>query len=266
MHLSITDTPLNGDWSERFRLAQPFPMVVLDNFLPAPLAEALLAEIAEHDEFKRSNDYIFARNKFESPRIEQLGSAGHSLRNFLLSDDVARALTQMYRQPVFVDPDFVGGGLHRGGEGSFLDMHVDFNLHPRERRWIRELNILLYLNKGWRPEYGGSLELRNSTTGATATIEPRFNRLVIMLTKDFTFHGYKAIQFPAGTYRTSLAAYAYSMAGESEDLSHLRTTTKWAPDDGNWLKSMIARMTPRLVTIKQSLFGSATARKRDTRQ
>ena len=141
-------------------------------------------------------------------------------------------------------------------------MHADFNLHPRNRSWIRELNILLYLNKDWRPDHGGCLELRDSNTGKTASIEPRFNRLVLMLTKDFTFHGYKTINFPENTFRTSIAAYAYSEASSAENLAALRTTTTWAPQGGGRLKSLLAHITPQIVTIKQRLFGSATSRKR----
>lgn len=263
MNLSIADTPLREDLHDTFHDAHPFPLVVLDNVLPYDVAKQLQDEISKQQDFTRSNDYIFARNKFESPRIEEFGVAGCALRNLLLSREMASALSRMYGRPLFIDPDFVGGGLHRGGEASFLDMHVDFNLHPREKRWIRELNILLYLNKDWRPEYGGSLELRNSKTGVTAAIEPLFNRMVIMLTKDHTYHGYKTIRFPAGSFRTSIAAYAYSMAGEHDDLTKLRTTTTWAPNDGNRLKALVARVTPGLVSFKQALFGSATARKRD---
>lgn len=179
----------------------------------------------------------------------------------MLSPEFGAVLGQMYGKPLTVDPDFVGGGLHRGGEGSFLDMHTDFNLHPKNRTWIRELNILLYLNKDWRPEYGGSLDLRNSRTEMTGSIEPLYNRLVLMLTKDHTFHGYKPISFPEGAYRTSIASYAYSIATNESELENLKTTTTWVPEQGGIIKSVIARATPALVTLKQRLFGSATANK-----
>ena len=175
---------------------------------------------------------------------------------------MAETLTIIYGTRVFVDPDFVGGGLHRGGEGSFLDMHTDFNLHPLNRRWIRELNVLLYLNKEWQPEYEGRLDLRHAHTGETASIEPVFNRLVLMLTKDFTLHGYKPINFPTGQFRTSIATYAYSEAGINDDLADLRTTTTWFPESGGAMKSMVAKVTPKLVALKQKFFGSSTARKR----
>jgi hypothetical protein len=139
-------------------------------------------------------------------------------------------------------------------------MHADFNLHPTHKQWIRELNLLLYLNRNWKPEHGGQLELKNAITGATASIEPLFNRLVIMLTKDFTLHGHRPIRFPKGTFRTSIAAYAYSQAPRATATDGLRTTTTWIPE-GSPVKRVVARVTPWLVSAKQRLFGSATARK-----
>lgn len=263
MKLTLQETSLRGDLAQAFASANPLPMAVLDGFLPPKFADGLMREIQSNTDFQKSNDYIFAKNKFESPRIEALGEHGLALRALLLSSEFAEAISRMYGKTLFVDPDFVGGGLHRGGEGSYLDMHTDFNLHPRHRNWIRELNILLYLNRDWQPQYGGELELRNARDGRAGKVQPVFNRLVLMLTKDFTFHGYKAISFPAGTYRTSIATYAYSQAASEEELSGMRTTTTWAPaEEESLMRAWVAKITPTLVSAKQRLFGSATARKK----
>lgn len=263
MHLSIADTGLTRpNLHAVFAAGRPFPLLVIDNFLPEAVANGVVEEIAAYQEFQKSNDYIFAKNKFESPGIDKLGPNGAVIKALLLSSEMGQALTNIFGHRVFVDPDFVGGGLHRGGEGSFLDMHADFNLHPRNRRWVRELNILLYLNKDWKPEYGGSLDLRHAQSGETASVEPRFNRLVLMLTKDFTLHGYKPIKFPAGQYRTSIAAYAYSEAVTDEEVASLRTTTSWVPESGGLAKKWMAKAAPHLVSLKQRVFGSATARKK----
>lgn len=262
MELNLEQTPIRTALKEDFWRAHPFPLLVLDNFLPDDAAHQLLAEIAANTALQKSNDYIFAKNKFENPALQDVGPAARAVRQLLLSPQFSDAITGIYGRELFVDPEFVGGGLHRGGEGSYLDMHVDFGLHPRHRRWIRELNLLLYLNEAWQPQYGGHLQLRHKDTGETAAIEPRFNRMVLMQTKSFTFHGYKAISFPPGRYRTSIAAYAYSEARDDNELENLLTTTQWAPEDGGALKKAVAAVTPGLVTLKQRVFGSATAKKK----
>ena len=56
------------------------------------------------------------------------------------------------------DPYFGGGGLHQIEPGGFLKIHADFNVHPK-LKLDRRLNMLIYLNRDWREEYGGHLEL-----------------------------------------------------------------------------------------------------------
>src|SRR5262249_56627219 len=102
-----------------------------------------------------------------------------------------------------------GGGFHQGGDGSFLDTHVDFNIHPRHEDWLRVLNILLYLNKDWPPEYGGDLLVRRNPADEPRSIAPVFNRCVIMLTSDDTYHGYRKMTLPPGETRQAIAADAY---------------------------------------------------------
>ena len=66
-------------------------------------------------------------------------------------------------------------------------------IHPTHADWLREFNILLYLNPGWEPSWGGELMLTESPDKPGITIEPLFNRLVIMESTDRSFHGYRPV-------------------------------------------------------------------------
>ena len=55
---------------------------------------------------------------------------------------------------VIPDPYFVGGGLHQIKPGGHLEVHADFNRHTK-LKLDRRINLLLYLNKDWKDEYGG---------------------------------------------------------------------------------------------------------------
>jgi hypothetical protein len=248
--------------SDAFSTAAPFPHYVVDDFLPTEAARSLAEEISRFHDFRKSRDYIFAKNKFEHPNLETIGPYCAALKTLFQSEGFAKSVSSIYAKEVFLDPDFVGGGLHRGGTGSYLDMHADFGIHPARGHWTRELNILFYLNEGWEPKWGGSLDLRHADTGERKSIAPIFNRLVIMLTKSFTYHGYKPISFPEGRFRTSIAAYMYSLRTDTSTDNSARTTTTWAPDTGSVTKRLIARLAPRAVSLKQKILGSATAKKK----
>ena len=73
-------------------------------------------------------------------------------------------LSFLTNKETFVDPKNHGGGLHQGKKNSFLDMHLDYNYHPLNQNWWREMNLLLYLNKDWKNSYGGHLKLRDLRT------------------------------------------------------------------------------------------------------
>ena len=76
------------------------------------------------------------------------------------------------------DPD-IGGALRHFGRGGRLGIHADFNFHSG-LQMHRRLNIILYLNKDWKPSYRGDLELWNAkVTRCEKRIAPLFNRALI---------------------------------------------------------------------------------------
>lgn len=244
--------------ADAFRDAKPFSYVVIDDFCDPAALNALLDQIPSPDDggINKSRDYVFAKNKFEKSNFRGIGPLFEEIYTDLLSDRFKAVLGKIVDAPVWVDPDFHGGGIHQGGEGSFLDMHVDFSHHPLHADWERDLNILLYLNRDWQPEHRGQLELRHRETGESGKIEPLFNRCVIMHTKSYTLHGYGKIAFPKGQFRRSIATYAYRPAtGEAKGRS-----TTWFPEEGGAVKRAVGRSWPRLVAIKTKLFGSGTSR------
>ena len=63
---------------------------------------------------------------------------------------------------LLIDPHNVGAGLHQSLHGGFLEAHTDFNLLEAQNVY-RRVNVFLYLNRDWRPEFGGQLELLSSS-------------------------------------------------------------------------------------------------------
>ena len=70
---------------------------------------------------------------------------------------------------------------------------------PQTLRLDRRINVLIYLNKDWKEEYGGHFELWDrEVTRAEKKILPVFNRCAIFNTTSVSFHGHLAAGMPAG--------------------------------------------------------------------
>jgi hypothetical protein len=207
---------------DRYRTADPFPHAVIDGLVPAAVLDAVLAE------FPGPGDQGWFR--FDSQRERKLASAHErgigdatlDLLNALNSATFLRFLEELTGIAGLVpDPWFLGGGLHQIEPGGYLDVHADFNLHPHTGL-ERQLNLLLYLNRDWAPEYGGQLELWSHDMRAKVVgIEPVFNRIVIFTTNEMSYHGHpEPLRCPEGRTRRSLALYYYALPSEPTSVAH----------------------------------------------
>ncbi len=153
------------------------------------------------------------------------------------------------------DPSLEGGGLHQSQRGGYLNIHADFTVHPHKRNWQRRVNLLLYLNEGWQPEYKGDLELWTRDMKECAQkISPVFNRVVIFNTDHDSYHGLpEPIQCPENMTRKSIALYYFTE--EKKRPKKRATNYRARPGDGiksvfiwadkqmvwtyNWLKGVL---------------------------
>lgn len=249
-----------GPWAKdvsalasEFAAGDPFPHLIIDGFLDEAFAEELLAEFPSIDEMGRTKDYVFG-DKREEADFAKAGPAAKAYYDLLMSDEFAEIISTVTGgRKLFVDPAFHGGGFHQGGNGSFLDTHVDFNVHPKHSDWLRVLNILLYMNKDWKPEWDGALLVRTDPKNEPKAIAPKFNRGVFMFTSDNTYHGYRKMSLPTGVTRKSLAGYAYELIEEG---SIKARTTSWAPEEGSVVKKTLAKHWTGLAAAKNKLTGN----------
>ena len=195
-----------------YATADPYPHIVIDDFLPGSVLGPVLEEVPRPGEISWI-EFDDARGKKLTSKIEtQFGSATRTLLYQLNSSAFIDFLETLTGIPGLIpDPHFWGGGIHQIVRGGFLKVHTDFNRHPR-LKLDRRLNLLLYLNPGWREEWGGHLELWDrGMTECRKKILPVFGRCVIFSTTDFSNHGHPdPLKCPEGTTRKSLALYYYS--------------------------------------------------------
>lgn len=194
-----------------FRTSEPFPYIVVDDLFSARVLKRVLREFPEPGEMSVQFD---AEHEVKSaePVWDRIGPTTRSLLAWLNSAiflDFLESLTGI--QGLIADSRLLGGGLHQIGRGGKLDVHADFN-YFEATRLHRRLNVLLYLNDGWKAEWGGQLELwTHDMSFCQRSIDPVFNRMVLFATTSTSFHGHpKPLGRPAGVTRKSLALYYYT--------------------------------------------------------
>lgn len=138
------------------------------------------------------------------------------------------------------DPWLLGGGVHRTFQTGYLSVHEDFSRH-KILGFSRKLNAIVYLNRSWRPEYGGALELWKAGEAVPSKkIDPTFNTLVVFRTDQRSLHGQPdPYACPAGESRDSVAAYYYSTSVRMPRLSHRSTRYFVRPNSADRARSRI---------------------------
>jgi Rps23 Pro-64 3,4-dihydroxylase Tpa1-like proline 4-hydroxylase len=207
---------------ERWSAATPFRYVVVDDFLPLEMAEEIYASYPVPD-IEGWDKITYAHQKLKFSMQSGFPPSVERFFQITASPQFIDAMSEISGIPALIpDPDLVGGGLHQILRGGFLDVHVDYNFHPKTKLH-RRLNLLVYMNKDWKPEYEGHLELWD-WSGERRQLEkiaPHFNRAVMFETNEISYHGHPIpLATPPGTTRKSLALYYYTAERDSVAPEH----------------------------------------------
>ncbi|HJW30735.1 MAG TPA: 2OG-Fe(II) oxygenase, partial [Saprospiraceae bacterium] len=200
---------------EQYQKASPYPHIVINDFLnPDELRKC----VVEFDQLNNSDGWINYKHFNEKKR---------GLNKAELLPPHIKATIDQLSTPEFLeflsdltgiknlqrDDHLEGGGIHQSTRGGFLNIHADFTVHPHHRHWQRRINILVYLNEGWKEEWGGKLELWDrEMKGCVESVLPVFNRCVIFNTDPDSYHGHPdPMTCPEDSYRRSIALYYYTI-------------------------------------------------------
>ncbi len=236
---------------DSFNNAPPFRHICIDNFLTASFAEDLMLHFPRIDEMKKHYNGINEKKSEESD-FSKLHPGFQVLKEMLSSSSFTGWIEQLTGiENISVPKDFRGAGIYQGGQGSFLDTHIDFSIHPT-LSLQRRINLLLFFNKDWKEEWGGNLELWNETvTACAAKFSPIFNRCIIFECSDISYHGYDKITAPADISRKSFYLYFYSPV--SNHVKYHDTVFKLKPGVNSLKKFRTAFKEKLKTTVKTGL-------------
>lgn len=200
---------------QQFAAAEPFPHVVFEDFLPpAVLAEAAASfdDVPAEAWVNYSSDDDHGKRTCN--RLDAMPPAAANLLRYLSSDHAARVVGAMTGlDDLHGDETLYGGGLHETASGGFLGLHADNEVHPTTGM-LRRLNLIIYCQPEWQPEWGGDLQLwSRDASRCVQRIEPRFNRAVLFATSPGNWHGHPApLGCPQDVRRRSIAVFFWSPA------------------------------------------------------
>ena len=220
---------LSKQLSTQYHKAKPFPHIVIDKFLPETILDSVL------DEFNKNKNWWYDKVKWTEPYqvnkfywpydIETANNMPNDLPtisalvNYLNSPVMLKYLEELTGiDNLISDELLMGGGLHKITSGGKLAVHKDYNVHPMKKIY-RRLNLLIYLNKDWKQEWEGNLELWDKDhTKLEVSVEPLFNRAVIFTISEESLHGHPVpLNTPENVSRNSIALYYFTEVNPSDN-------------------------------------------------
>ena len=207
-----------------YALANPFPHIVIDDFIPNDLAIQCYNQMSQHEDWMFDSMMGYPEDERDSQVNKWWTPYDSDSKNKIESDMPAvwKCLQYFNSRPfllflenltgikdLIADVDFEGGGIHKIKNGGRLELHSDYNKHPNKDIW-RRINLLLYLTPNW--DYNGHLDLyEKEPLVKVKSILPTFNRAVIFNTTDDSIHGHPTpLVCPEEISRYSFALYYFT--------------------------------------------------------
>ena len=209
-----------------YQSGKPYPHIVIKNYFDKNFLSKVLDEFPNLSKISSSKNYNNKNEiKFSNNKKKNFKKNKKILFKFLNSKLFLNFVQNLASINEKLLPDFElnGGGLHEIKRGGVLKIHTDFNKHPY-KNIDRRINVLIYLNKQWKKNYGGNLELWNkSMKKCVKKIAPNFNTMVIFSTNDFTNHGHpNPLKCPETISRKSIATYYFSKGRPLKEILKVR--------------------------------------------
>ena len=240
--------------SSKYRAADPYPFIQFDHFLESKAAKMAMESFPSIGGEGWINYIHVNENKHGLNKMDRIPSYLQEVIKTLNSAEFVAALSNLTGiEGLQADPSLEGGGLHQSKRGGFLNIHADFTVHPHKRNWRRRVNLLVYLNEGWEPEYKGDLELWSRDMKACVQkISPVFNRCVIFNTDEDSYHGLpEPINCPAEMTRKSIALYYFT----EEIKVPKKRATNYRARPGDGAKSILIYLDKQAVNVYNTLKG-----------
>lgn len=199
------------------KIDTPFPALSIDDFIPSSAMVRAAAQSFSH--FSKDDWVIYESH---SGQVQYCSKAPRQStpEALLVMDYIATHFNpseyfKEFSPDVFPDVSHYGGGMmltpNARGEGGYLGMHVDAEIHGIHKNWKREYSAVLCISE----EYDESFDLMlENEHGEKGTVPYKFNRLNVFKCSDQSWHGVRKLT--PGFERKTLGVMYWSEIDDQE--------------------------------------------------
>lgn len=215
-----------AEFRDTFRKNTPFPHIVFEGVFAPRLLELVSSDfdrLSWSDWRQYDNTNERKRGSLPNTRFGHAAQLYFNTIHSSLFVDFLEKITGI--SGLVTDPQLYAGGLHDIPTGGKFALHTDFNQHSVTKLDNR-LVFITYLNKDWRPSYGGALELWSvEEDKCKSVVEPVFGHSILFYQSSKSLHGHPTpVNAPDGRSRRSAAAYFYSNGRSDNESASFHTT------------------------------------------
>lgn len=193
---------------DSYQQAQPFPHIGLQRFFNEEMLKECINEVEKID-FWYSRIHENSKKYYQN-EAKFMGKVTNDLLAYLNTSEFITFLEQLSGITNLLPDDGNYNGITKIPQGGYLDVHIDFNQHKYTKHW-RRVNLLLYLNNDWLPEYGGGLSLWKENE-KVVEYQPIANQTVIFTCSEKSYHGHPdPLNCPSDRFRYALNSYYYTV-------------------------------------------------------
>jgi len=245
---------------KKYKKGIPFNHVVIDNFWSKKVAQKIEKEIKDFKFFGTKDISIYdspLEKKITCNHYDKFPKNVYNAFSYLNSQEFVNFVSRITGiKKIITDIGLHGGGLHIHPSGGKLNVHKDYSIHPKLDK-ERRLNLIIYMTKKWKKEWGGSLELwshdkkKNKPDKLVTKVSNKFNRAILFDTNQNSWHGLpNQIKLPFGVRRQSMAIYYLS---EPRFKTDRRKRALFAPSKQQEGNKKVLNLIKKRANLKTSL-------------
>lgn len=227
--------------------ASPYPHICIDGMWKDEFLNKVAIEVENMRYWAGEKLFFGSKKKKWQNNWEDFSDNTNTFLSFLNQSLIIKIIEFITNEKGLIsDPYLEGGGVHSTGNEGFLKLHIDFNWND-QLKLQRRINILVYLNKNWKKEYGGQIELafknKSGILENIVSLDPIFNRTLIFVTDSNSYHGQpNPVNHPFDKRRNSIAAYYYRSPTEDDILyESKRSETTYVDKSGKPINNSVLK-------------------------